>query len=135
MQRPAASTESRGDFGLVERASSSSLRNSLPRIRGLHYFLGYPPGKTCRYQSFDAVFVSLGYIFWLSEWQVRLPLPQSGSPTMKSTGVQRNWSQQIFLTLLRGSRTAVLLRAGAFIAAIAVLDWRFDVNISFGQAC
>jgi PAS domain S-box-containing protein len=46
--------------------------------------------------------------------------------------VDRNWSQQLFLQLLRGSRTAVLARAGAFIAAIALIDWRFDVNISFG---
>src|SRR6516225_82754 len=50
----------------------------------------------------------------------------------ESTRVDRNWSQQLFLQLLRGSRTAVLARAGAFIAAIALIDWRFDVNISFG---
>jgi PAS domain S-box-containing protein len=46
--------------------------------------------------------------------------------------VQANWSQQVFLRLLSGSRTAVLARAGAFIAVIAIIDWRFDVNISFG---
>ena len=56
----------------------------------------------------------------------RLPYNEEG------TGVQRNWSQQVFQTLLRGSRTAVLLRAVLFIAVIAVIDWRFDVNISFG---
>ena len=46
--------------------------------------------------------------------------------------VEANWSQQVFLGLLKGSRTAVLGRAAAFIAVIALIDWRFDVNISFG---
>ena len=46
--------------------------------------------------------------------------------------METNWSQHFFLRLLRGSRGAVLVRAAAFIAAIALIDWRFDVNISFG---
>src|SRR5215471_5957417 len=55
------------------------------------------------------------------------------SPTMrKNTQVETNWSQRLFLQLLRGSRAGVLARAALFIAAIALLDWRFDVNISFG---
>ncbi|HYM06043.1 MAG TPA: ATP-binding protein [Terriglobales bacterium] len=33
---------------------------------------------------------------------------------------------------LQGSRTASLVRAGILIALIALIDWRFDVNISFG---
>jgi two-component system sensor kinase FixL len=46
--------------------------------------------------------------------------------------VETNWSQRIFLRLLGGRRAAVLARAAAFIAGIAIIDWRFDVNISFG---
>jgi len=46
--------------------------------------------------------------------------------------VKTNWSQRIFLRLLGGRRTVVLARATAFITAIAVVDWRLDVNISFG---
>jgi two-component system sensor kinase FixL len=46
--------------------------------------------------------------------------------------VKTNWSQRIFLRLLGGRRAVVLARAFALIAAIAVIDWRFDVNISFG---
>jgi len=40
--------------------------------------------------------------------------------------------QQIVLRFLQGNRTLVLLRAAAAIAVIALVDWRFDVNISFG---
>src|ERR1022692_2944125 len=32
----------------------------------------------------------------------------------------------------RGSRTAILMQAGISILVIALVDWRFDVNISFG---
>jgi signal transduction histidine kinase len=46
--------------------------------------------------------------------------------------METNWSQQLFVRLLRGRRAVVLARAAAFIAVIALLDWRFDVNISFG---
>ncbi|HXA52932.1 MAG TPA: PAS domain S-box protein, partial [Candidatus Acidoferrum sp.] len=46
--------------------------------------------------------------------------------------MKTNWSQRIFLRLLGGRRTVVLARATAFITAIAVVDWRLDVNISFG---
>jgi PAS domain S-box-containing protein len=46
--------------------------------------------------------------------------------------VVQNWSQRVFLQLMRGSRAAVLARAAASIAVIAAIDWRFDVNISFG---
>jgi len=68
--------------------------------------------------------VSLGYIFWLSG---------GISYNIKTESqVEGNWSQPVFGYLLRGRRSAVLLRAGAFIAAIAVIDWRLDVNISFG---
>jgi two-component system, LuxR family, sensor kinase FixL len=38
----------------------------------------------------------------------------------------------VFLRFVGGSRIQVLLRAGVLIAAIALLDWRFDVEISFG---
>ena len=38
----------------------------------------------------------------------------------------------LFSRLLKGSRAAVLARAFAIIAVIAAIDWRFDVNISFG---
>jgi PAS domain S-box-containing protein len=43
-----------------------------------------------------------------------------------------NKPQELFFGLRHGSRRAVLLRAGALIAAIALIDWRFDVDISFG---
>ena len=36
------------------------------------------------------------------------------------------------MRFVSGSRSQVLLRAGVLIAAIALLDWRFDVEISFG---
>ncbi len=38
----------------------------------------------------------------------------------------------MFWRYLQGSRRAVLLRAAALIAAIALVDWRIDVNIDFG---
>ncbi len=44
----------------------------------------------------------------------------------------RNWSDRLFARFLNGSRRQVLLRASAFIAVIALMDWRFDVQISFG---
>jgi two-component system sensor kinase FixL len=40
--------------------------------------------------------------------------------------------RQFLLSFLQGNRTIVLLRAAITIAVIAVVDWRFDVNISFG---
>lgn len=43
-----------------------------------------------------------------------------------------NRPHQFFLRLLHGGRAAVLAWAGTFIALIALVDWRFDVNISFG---
>lgn len=46
--------------------------------------------------------------------------------------METNWSQRIFLRLLGGKRAVVLARAFALIAAIATIDWRLDVNISFG---
>jgi PAS domain S-box-containing protein len=50
----------------------------------------------------------------------------------ESTNVESNWSQRLFLRLLREKRSVVLTRAAAVIAGIALVDWRFDVNISFG---
>lgn len=38
----------------------------------------------------------------------------------------------MYLHLLQGKRGVVLARAAALIAAIALVDWRFEVNISFG---
>ena len=46
--------------------------------------------------------------------------------------MQQNKRQQLFLRFLRGGRIAVLLRAGVLTTVIALIDWRFDVNISFG---
>jgi two-component system sensor kinase FixL len=43
-----------------------------------------------------------------------------------------NTKHPFLLRLLQGNRTLVLLRAAVTITAIAVVDWRFDVNISFG---
>jgi two-component system sensor kinase FixL len=43
-----------------------------------------------------------------------------------------NKPHPFLLRLLQGSRTLVLLRAAVTITAIALVDWRFDVNISFG---
>lgn len=40
--------------------------------------------------------------------------------------------EELLSRLLQGSRKAVLLRAGLVIAVVASIDWRFDVNISFG---
>jgi two-component system sensor kinase FixL len=40
--------------------------------------------------------------------------------------------RQFISRFLQGTRTLVLLRAAVTIAAIALVDWRFDVNISFG---
>jgi two-component system sensor kinase FixL len=44
----------------------------------------------------------------------------------------QNPSRQFSLPFLRGSRTAILLRAGIAIVVIALVDWRLEVNISFG---
>jgi two-component system, LuxR family, sensor kinase FixL len=46
--------------------------------------------------------------------------------------LQQTKPQQLFLRFLHGGRTAVLLRAGVLTTLIALIDWRFDVNISFG---
>ena len=46
--------------------------------------------------------------------------------------VDQNTPHPFLLRLLHGSRTLVLLRAAAIIAVVALVDWRFDVNISFG---
>ncbi len=40
--------------------------------------------------------------------------------------------RNILERFLNGNRKAILIRAGLTIAAIALIDWRFDVNISFG---
>jgi len=40
--------------------------------------------------------------------------------------------RQIILRFLQGNRALVLLRAAATMLVIAMVDWRFDVNISFG---
>jgi two-component system, LuxR family, sensor kinase FixL len=40
--------------------------------------------------------------------------------------------QQLFLRFLPVSRTTALLCAGALTTIVALIDWRFDVNISFG---
>jgi PAS domain S-box-containing protein len=46
--------------------------------------------------------------------------------------VDQNIPHPYLLRLLYGSRTLVLLRAAAIITVVAAVDWRFDVNISFG---
>jgi PAS domain S-box-containing protein len=46
--------------------------------------------------------------------------------------VRGSTSEQTFGYLFQGSRKSVLVRAGMFIAAIALIDWQLDVNISFG---
>ena len=43
-----------------------------------------------------------------------------------------NKLQQMLFGFLPGSRATVLLCAGALTTAVALIDWRFDVNISFG---
>jgi len=47
-------------------------------------------------------------------------------------GLQPIKQQQLFLRFLQGGRTAVLFRAAVLTTVIALVDWRFDVNISFG---
>ena len=46
--------------------------------------------------------------------------------------MQQRKAQQLFLSFLQGGRVAVLLRAGVLTTVVALIDWRFDVNISFG---
>jgi PAS domain S-box-containing protein len=46
--------------------------------------------------------------------------------------MERSWSRSVWQRRLRGSRNSILLRAALLIAVIAIVDWRFDVNISFG---
>ena len=41
-------------------------------------------------------------------------------------------TRQLLLGFLQGNRNLVLLRAAAIITVVALVDWRFDVNISFG---
>ena len=38
----------------------------------------------------------------------------------------------LVIRFLQGSRQAVLARAGILIAVIAILDWHFEEDISFG---
>ncbi|HEV2173778.1 MAG TPA: ATP-binding protein [Nitrospira sp.] len=45
----------------------------------------------------------------------------------------RHWMRETFVVrVLEGSRTTILLWAAILIAAIAVVDWHFEDNISFG---
>ena len=46
--------------------------------------------------------------------------------------MQQGPAQQLFSRFLQGGRTAIVLRAGLLTTVIALVDWRFDVNISFG---
>ena len=47
--------------------------------------------------------------------------------------MNRNWMKEVlFLRFLQGSRATVLVWAGALIAAIALVDWHFEENFSFG---
>ena len=46
--------------------------------------------------------------------------------------LEQTTPQQLLLSFLQGNRTRVLLRAAVTITVIALVDWRFDVNISFG---
>jgi PAS domain S-box-containing protein len=46
--------------------------------------------------------------------------------------LQQNWPEVLFSRSLQGTRAQILLRAGILIAVIATIDWRFDVEISFG---
>ena len=51
----------------------------------------------------------------------------------KQLHLDQNWMQEYFLPrFLQGSRKAMLLWAAAFIALIALVDWYFKENISFG---
>src|SRR5579863_6276669 len=54
------------------------------------------------------------------------------SSTMGDRSYLQQSTQQLFLRFLQGSRLAILLRAGFLTTVIALVDWRFDVNISFG---
>src|SRR5580658_4660066 len=46
--------------------------------------------------------------------------------------LQPSKPQQLFLRFLHGGRAMVLLRASVLTTVVALIDWRFDVNISFG---
>lgn len=46
--------------------------------------------------------------------------------------MSETFAKRILLRLARGSRTEVLIESAIVIAVIALIDWRFDVNISFG---
>src|SRR5579864_9028861 len=59
-------------------------------------------------------------------------LATGGSSTMGNGSSLQQSKQQLFLRFLQGGRMALLLRAGILTTAIALIDWRFDVNISFG---
>jgi two-component system sensor kinase FixL len=59
--------------------------------------------------------------------------PTNGGPyRYLQWGLEQNSSGRISLPFSHGSRTAILVRAGIAIVVIAAIDWRFDVNISFG---
>ena len=60
---------------------------------------------------------------------------------LRTRSAVANWFQkhldpttprQFLLSFAQGTRTRVLQRAAICIALIAIVDWRFDVNISFG---
>ena len=72
-----------------------------------------------------------GYIFQPTTWEKRLPQKQ----WLKDSEIHlnRNWMQEfLVLRFVQGSRTVVLVWAGVLIVAIALLDWYFEENISFG---
>jgi PAS domain S-box-containing protein len=51
---------------------------------------------------------------------------------LKRISLQQGTPEQPFLRFLQVGRTMAWLWAGAFTTVVALVDWRFDVNISFG---
>jgi two-component system, LuxR family, sensor kinase FixL len=58
--------------------------------------------------------------------------PDGSSRMDDRISLQPSKPQQLFLRFLHGGRAMVLLRAGVLTTVVALIDWRFDVNISFG---
>lgn len=79
---------------------------------------------------------STGYIFQPTTLGKRVGhqrMENEAQRPAREIHLKRNWMQEFsILRFLQGSRTTVLVWAGIFIAVIAVVDWHFENNISFG---
>src|SRR5689334_34566 len=95
--------------------------------RGAHGYFG-PGTHACSLTLAISVRGS-GHIFW--EVSTYLSAIQLGLTAHFSYN-QRGYPRVLIFRYLHGSTRAALAQAGVLIALIAIIDWRVDLNISFG---